>query len=77
MRLSKNHKMKSEVNKVIYIDELPDGNFRTEAGAVLSPDQFEKLQRLEENILWIIFVDFDLQRKRNDKPLSLTSKNAN
>lgn len=55
-----------ENKKVVCVNELPTGDFQTKTGVVLSPAEFEKLQSLQPDTLWIIFVDCDSRIKRTN-----------
>lgn len=53
-------------------EELPNGFIKLATGTCLSPEQFERLQEVDANTLYIIIVDVDLQRARTNEKLNET-----
>ena len=51
---------------VIHVDEMPNGDYLLENGTILAAAEFEALQSLQPDTVWIIFIDCASQRKRTN-----------
>ena len=54
-------------DKIILVDQMQDGNYQlVETGVILNPNEFDKLQKLEENVCWIVIVNSVRQLARTN-----------